>query len=148
MFLRSIKSGPGERGKAAPFSSREGEIEKAFWGQLLSCYSHLELCTIFITSGTFIHIQLFRLALCKSLTFFIGSVRGGYVGGQNNTNIFAWELNFFPKENSFIVLLLQYGRRTISCGIGVTCINVNIRLPINYGWPAISITIKPLYHSF
>ena len=38
-------------------------------------------------------------------------VRGGHVGGENNKNIFAWELNFFPKENSFIVLLLQHGRR-------------------------------------
>ena len=41
----------------------------------------------------------------------IESVRGGHVGGVNNKNIFAWELNFFPKENSFIVLLLQHGRR-------------------------------------
>ena len=38
-------------------------------------------------------------------------VRGGHVGGENNKNIFAWELNFFPKENSFIVLLLQHGYR-------------------------------------
>ena len=43
--------------------------------------------------------------------FIIESVRGGHVGGVNNKNIFAWELNFFPKENSFIVLLLQHGRR-------------------------------------
>ena len=41
----------------------------------------------------------------------IESVRGGHVGGVNNKIIFAWELNFFPKENSFIVLLLQHGRR-------------------------------------
>ena len=41
----------------------------------------------------------------------IESVRGGHVGGVNNKNIFAWELNFFPKENGFIVLLLQHGRR-------------------------------------
>ena len=41
----------------------------------------------------------------------IESVRGGHVGGVNNKNIFAWELNFFPKENSFTVSLLQHGRR-------------------------------------
>ena len=29
-------------------------------------------------------------------------MRSGHVGGVNNKNIFAWELNFFPKE---IVLL-------------------------------------------
>ena len=42
---------------------------------------------------------------------YIEYARGGHVGGENNKNIFAWELNFFPKENSFIVLLLQHGRR-------------------------------------
>ena len=43
----------------------------------------------------------------------IESVRGGHVGGGgvNNKNIFAWELNFFPKEKNVIVLLLQHGRR-------------------------------------
>ena len=46
----------------------------------------------------------------QELITFIEYVRGGHVGGENK-NIFAWELNFFPKENSFIVLLLQHGRR-------------------------------------
>ena len=38
-------------------------------------------------------------------------VHGGHIGGVNNKIIFAWQLNFFAKENSFIVLLLQHGRR-------------------------------------
>ena len=67
-----------------------------------------------MTQGTFqsglwkSELQRFQKCHVKRL---IEYVRGGHVGGENNKNIFAWELNLFPKENSFIVLLLQHGRR-------------------------------------
>ena len=41
----------------------------------------------------------------------IESVRGGHVGGVNNKKYICMTIKPFPKENSFIVLLLQHGRR-------------------------------------
>ena len=70
-------------------------------------------------------------------------VRGGHVGGENNKNIFAWELNFFPKENSFIVLLLQHGRRahTLLVEISQSTIRNNRIAPTDQS----SIIIRKIY---
>ena len=70
-------------------------------------------------------------------------VHGGHVGGENNKNIFAWELNFFPKENSFIVLLLQHGRRahTLLVEISQSTIRNNRIAPTDRS----SIIIRKIY---
>ena len=45
--------------------------------------------------------------------FPIESVCGGRDKEVNNTKIFVWNWNYFPKENDSIVLLLQHGHRDI-----------------------------------
>ena len=76
-------------------------------------------CCLFASKGGVTYLERFGRILSPPFTVplhrrtwveSIEYVRGGHVGGENK-NIFAWELNFFPKENSFIVLLLQHGHR-------------------------------------
>ena len=45
--------------------------------------------------------------------FPIESVCGGHDREVNNTKIFVWNWNYFPKENDSIVLLLQHGHHDI-----------------------------------
>ena len=45
--------------------------------------------------------------------FPIESVCGGHDREVNNTKIFVWNWNYFPKENGSIVLLLQHGHHDL-----------------------------------